>query len=112
MSWNFASSDRSVALNFQADGDTGRVLGTLTVAEGAFIVFGSWVASGSLGTGNLRPYSAFSVSTKSDPNKNLAATGIVAGPGGAPTRIDIQVDTVSFADGTSHHYPQVSLFPV
>jgi len=105
MSWKLASSDHVMALELNV-GD-GPLNGTLTFEGQTYGVSGAWAASGVDG----RAASAFGLSgaTGGDPATYIAATGIMTGPGPAPTQIDIQASTSSSADGTINEYKGILL---
>jgi hypothetical protein len=109
--WKLASSDHTFTLDVEASDDS-PMNGTLTYQGKSYSVTGTWAASGSMPQRNA---SAFALSgftgklTEGMPNF-IAATGIMTGPGGSPTKIDIQADSSSSADGTIQRYTGV-LYP-
>ncbi|HME09345.1 MAG TPA: hypothetical protein VKG25_19960 [Bryobacteraceae bacterium] len=107
--WKLASSDHALTLDLNTSGAQNEVLSGTLVYEGkSYSVAGGWAASGSLPGRNA---SAFAVSggTAIAVPDYLAATGIMIGLGDSPTRIEIQVDTSSSADGKFQHYKGVLL---
>jgi hypothetical protein len=100
--WKLASADRrySVALE---EADNGALNGALIFDGTTYAVGGAWAASGSLPGRN---FSAFAVagSTQQAVPSYVAATGLMTGPGTAPTQIDIQMDVSSSSDGSVNHY--------
>lgn len=105
MSWKLASADHVLALDLNV-GD-GPLNGTLTFEGKSFGVSGAWAASGVAG----RAASAFGLSgvLGGDRPTYIAATGIMTGPGAAPTQIEIQADVASSADGSINQYKGVLL---
>ena len=105
MTWNLASPDFNVALSVYVDSDKAALNGTLTFHGTMYAVSGPWAASGVDG----RLASAFSVwgSTQSGSPDFIAATGIMTGPGDAPTQIDIRVSMSSSIDGSRDSYSGV-----
>lgn len=106
MSWKLASSDHVVALELNV-GDDGPLTGTLTLNGNSYGVTGEYAASGVEG----RAASPFGLSgvIGGDMPAYIAATGIMTGPGAAPTQIQIQAFTSSSADGTITEYKGILL---
>jgi hypothetical protein len=96
--WKLASATLPITLNVNAD-DHGPMSGTLTHGTTTYTVAGSWAASGSVPG---RTASAFGVSGSSAAPAPafVAATGIMTGPGTAPTRILLELAESSSADGS------------
>jgi len=96
-----------MALDLNA-ADNGALNGALTYAGASYNVAGGWDAAGSVPGRN---YSAFSVvggtPKKTDVPNWISASGIMAGPGAAPTQINIQADVSSSSDGSLKHYEGV-----
>lgn len=109
-SWKLVSTDHTLALNLDANDENGALNGSLIYEGTRYPVTGAWAASGSIGGRNA---SAFARSgrtqTMPDVPSFLAAAGIMTGPGASPTRVDIQVDSSSSADGGFRHYQGVLL---
>ena len=96
--WKLASTNPPMQLNVNAT-DQGPITGTLTHGTTTYTVTGNWAASGSVPG---RTASAFGISGNSaDPAPAfVAATGIMTGPGNAPTRINLQVAESSSTNGS------------
>ncbi len=109
--WMLASSDRTMVLELNA-ADDGALNGTLTYLWAVYSVAGGWDAAGSIPGRN---YSAFSLSGRTTPLPDvpnwISASGIMTGPGAAPTQITIQADVASSSDGSLRPYEGV-LIPV
>lgn len=108
--WKLASADRRYSLALEVT-DNGALNGALIYDGTRYSVAGGWDASFSLPGRN---FSAFALSgfteqvTEGAPNF-VASTGIMTGPGNAPTQIDIQMDVSSSSDGSFHQYKGVLL---
>lgn len=105
--WKLASADNIVALDLNVS-DDGPLNGTLTYEGRMYPVTGAWAASDSVLGRNA---SAFSLSGRTqdlpDVPNFIAASGIMAGSGTDPTRIDIRVGVTSSSDETLNNYSGV-----
>lgn len=103
MPWKLKNSDDKISVDLWPE-DDGGLHGAVTWNGNDFQVSGGWSAAGSL---PARVYSAFSVSgrTSSVPDVPfwLSASGIMYGSGTNPSKIDIQADISSSADGKLVH---------
>ncbi|SRR5712692_1970652 len=104
--WKLASPDQTLALDVDASGATGTMNGTLNCLGISYRVTGGWDASGSVPGRNFSAFALSGDNGATAPNW-IAATGIMTGPGNAPTQIDIQVEVSSSSDGTLNHYKGV-----
>ena len=108
--WKLANADRRYSVALEAS-DNGLLTGALIFDGTRYTVSGGWDASFSVPGRN---FSAFALSGYTDqitpgvPNF-VAATGIMTGPGSAPTQIDIQTDVSSSSDGSFHQFKGVLL---
>lgn len=99
--WNLANSKDNVSIALNVDG-TGVVNGTINFKGASYNVSGGWDASGSMPGRNA---SAFAVSG----GNGLAAptwissSGIMDGPGNAPTKVTLTMDLAG-SDGSLLQY--------
>jgi len=105
--WNLISQDHRYSIDVQAL-DNGALNGTLSYEGTTYAVAGGWDASYSLPGRNFSAF-ALSGSTSEAAPTFLSATGIMTGPGTAPTRIDIQIDLSASSDGSVRQYKGVLL---
>lgn len=103
--WRLASSDHRCSVALEAN-DNGPLSGALTYEGQTYNVAGGWDASFSVPGRNFSAFSLFGRTGNPIPDF-VAATGIMTGPGTAPTQIDIQLDVSSSNAGTIQHYKGV-----
>lgn len=103
--WKLVSSDQRCSVAFEVT-DNGALNGALIYENKSYNVGGGWDASYSLPERHFSAFAFFGRTGNSIPDF-VAATGIMTGPGTAPTQIDIQVDVSSSNDGTLKHYKGV-----
>jgi len=108
--WNLASADGTIAISLTCVGENGNIQAPSTVwFQGvAYQVVGRWVASAP----NHANASAFYIGGETAvPNPLfLSASGIMVGPGTAPTSISISVTQASSAD-SSQQQCEGELYP-
>ena len=100
--WNMGSElnsdgSRDVVIAFQNDDSNGQMAGTLQFQGDTYYINGNWAASGSIAGRN---YSAFALwgSDQQSATQYVAAAGTMAGPGGSPQSIDLNLIRASTGD--------------
>lgn len=107
--WNMIQKDENIAINFNANDETGAVTGSIAVKDSGLEfsnVTGEWKASG---TGKGIVASAFSFIAGGAENY-ISGAGVMNGPGNAPVSVDIQVNFVSGDSGSTGN-ASGTLFP-